>query len=133
MPTKPHRGRCHPDKGGRFFARALRMTTWAVCVILIATVCSCDREERDLGVAPASAEPVTTVSVTELHPGGASTQPTIGNKYDTNAYALSEEKRLFTQMNCGGCHSHGGGGMGPPLMDLKWIYGSSPQQIHASI
>jgi len=23
--------------------------------------------------------------------------------------------------------------MGPPLMDDKWIYGSSPQQIHATI
>ena len=27
------------------------------------------------------------------------------------------------QMNCVGCHCHGGGGMGPPLMDDEWRYG----------
>jgi len=36
-------------------------------------------------------------------------------------------------MNCVGCHSHGGGGMGPALMDSKWIYGSKPEQIFATI
>ena len=35
--------------------------------------------------------------------------------------------------NCVGCHAHGGGGMGPALMDSKWIYGSQPQQIFATI
>ena len=36
-------------------------------------------------------------------------------------------------MNCVGCHFHGGGGIGPPLMDEKWIYGSDPSQIFATI
>src|SRR5581483_11928376 len=35
--------------------------------------------------------------------------------------------------NCVGCHAHGGGGMGPPLMDQKWIYGSEPEQVYATI
>src|ERR1044071_3848683 len=45
---------------------------------------------------------------------------------ETNAYAIAEGKRLYTQLNCVGCHANGGGGMGPPLMDDKWIYGSAP-------
>ena len=36
-------------------------------------------------------------------------------------------------MNCVGCHSHGGGGMGPPLMDDEWRYGGRIDQIVASI
>jgi len=36
-------------------------------------------------------------------------------------------------MNCVGCHSHGGGGMGPTLMDSQWRYGGSIPQIAATI
>ena len=46
---------------------------------------------------------------------------------------MSEGKTLFQQFNCVGCHAQGGGGMGPPLMDEKWIYGSDPQNIFATI
>lgn len=53
--------------------------------------------------------------------------------YEGNAYALSEGKRLFQAMNCNGCHGNGGGGIGPPLMDDKWIYGSEPAQIFDTI
>jgi cytochrome c oxidase cbb3-type subunit 3 len=36
-------------------------------------------------------------------------------------------------MNCSGCHSNGGGGMGPALIDDQWIYGSSIENIVATI
>jgi cytochrome c oxidase cbb3-type subunit 3 len=46
---------------------------------------------------------------------------------------MAEGKRLYTFYNCSGCHSNGGGGMGPALMDDKWIYGSQPTNIFESI
>jgi cytochrome c oxidase cbb3-type subunit 3 len=46
---------------------------------------------------------------------------------------VGEGKRLFSAYNCAGCHQHGGGGIGPALMDAEWIYGSHPEQIYASI
>jgi cytochrome c oxidase cbb3-type subunit 3 len=47
---------------------------------------------------------------------------------------MSEGKRLFSQMNCTGCHANGGGGaIGPALTDDKWIYGSEPDHIFATI
>jgi cytochrome c oxidase cbb3-type subunit 3 len=46
---------------------------------------------------------------------------------------VSEGKRLYNQMNCSGCHFQGGGGIGPPLMDAEWIYGSAPQNIFETI
>lgn len=53
--------------------------------------------------------------------------------YERNAFALSEGKRLFQAMNCQGCHGDGGGGMGPPLMDDKWIYGFEPDSIFDTV
>src|SRR5437763_530975 len=50
-----------------------------------------------------------------------------------NAYAVSQGQQLFEQYNCSGCHFHGGGGIGPALMDDEWIYGSSPANIYTSI
>lgn len=50
-----------------------------------------------------------------------------------NAYHIAQGQRLFGWMNCSGCHSHGGGGMGPPLRDAKWRYGSSMDNIVQTI
>ena len=50
-----------------------------------------------------------------------------------NAFHLAQGQRLYAWMNCAGCHSHGGGGMGPPLRDDEWRYGGSMAQIVATI
>ena len=57
----------------------------------------------------------------------------VPDTYEENAFALSEGKRLYSAFNCVGCHAHGGGGMGPALIDDKWIYGHEPGQIFATI
>ena len=53
--------------------------------------------------------------------------------FDGNAEMIQSGKQLYAAMNCVGCHSHGGGGMGPPLMDDVWIYGSSIEHIVSTI
>jgi cytochrome c oxidase cbb3-type subunit 3 len=93
---------------------------------------NCKREKRDFkATAPPEQSPPNTNS--DLRPGGG-TQPTPNtNSFDENAYAVSQGQALYSAFNCVGCHAHGGGGMGVALMDNKWIYGSAPQQIFASI
>ncbi len=54
-------------------------------------------------------------------------------KYFDNPQAVITGMRLFGQYNCSGCHSNGGGGMGPSLMDDEWIYGSRLEQIHQTL
>ena len=54
--------------------------------------------------------------------------------YQDNAWGMGEGKRLYAAYNCAPCHGvNGGGAIGPPLMDDKWIYGSQPDQIYATI
>ncbi len=55
------------------------------------------------------------------------------NPYSGNAWGISEGKRLYTFYNCVGCHANGGGGMGPPLMDERWIYGSDDARVFETI
>lgn len=60
------------------------------------------------------------------------TDPRAEAYYD-NADAVIRGKQLFQQYNCSGCHSNGGGGMGPSLMDGQWIYGGRITQIHQTL
>src|SRR5579884_110484 len=94
---------------------------------------SCKREERGFRVAPPAAQAIETVRVSDLEPGGRYDYQPIKNPYEKNAYAMGEGQQLFESYNCVGCHAHGGGGMAPPLMDDKWIYGSEPQNVYATI
>ena len=88
---------------------------------------ACDREDRVFSdIAPSSDEPVDHI----LPPGES---PSASSRYGESAWMVSEGKTLFDAFNCSGCHAHGGGGMGPPLMDARWIYGSSPTNIFATI
>jgi cytochrome c oxidase cbb3-type subunit 3 len=94
---------------------------------------SCERESRRFHEAPPSSGHVATIKMSELQPGTPVPPPATVNQYEKNAWAVSEGKRLYGWYNCSGCHSQGGGGMGPPLMDDEWIYGSDPANIFATI
>jgi cytochrome c oxidase cbb3-type subunit 3 len=110
------------------------------CIVLFLLAISCKREERGFQVSPPDAQTVYKMSLTDLH-AGATSQPLPGmpttspvkNEYEENAYALSQGQQLFEKFNCGTCHAHGGGDIGPPFLDDKWIYGSDPEQVFAAI
>jgi cytochrome c oxidase cbb3-type subunit III len=94
---------------------------------------SCKREERAFTVSPPNAQPAEMVMTSDLQAGGASPVSPTTNAYEQNAYAIAQGQQFYEMYNCVGCHAHGAGGMGPALMDDKWIYGSNPEQIHATI
>jgi len=102
-------------------------------VTLVLATAACEREQRRFTEAsPASGVP-QTLKMGQLEPGGSPQQVAIQSEYEENAWAISEGKRNFEWFNCVGCHAHGGGGMGPPLIDSRWIYGSEPENIFATI
>ena len=110
-------------------SRAVRRGISLSFVLLLA---ACEREKRSIDEAPPKA-PAQFVSQVRLEPGPPVRRDTIEGPFDDNAYGTSEGMVLFNQMNCSGCHSNGGGGMGPALMDDEWTYGSTPHQIFATI
>jgi cytochrome c oxidase cbb3-type subunit 3 len=100
---------------------------------LALAVVACNSEKREFQEIPAGEQPKLAVKESELEPGGVIHAESTKVSYEGNAFALAEGKRLYTAMNCVGCHFHGGGGIGPPLMDDEWIYGSDPAQIFNTI
>lgn len=95
----------------------------------------CDREERHSRAKPVTETIPAGESPDTIYPGTGTAPPLDPRAalYDNNAPALAEGQMLYTQMNCVGCHSHGGGGMGPALMDDEWRYGGRIDQIAATI
>jgi cytochrome c oxidase cbb3-type subunit III len=80
--------------------------------------------------------PPGSVIASALAPGLPHSTTTVDPRaaqYYDNADAVVTGKRLFGQYNCSGCHSNGGGGMGPSLMDNEWIYGGRLEQIHQTL
>jgi cytochrome c oxidase cbb3-type subunit 3 len=105
--------------------------TLAVALALAA----CQREKRRFEIPPDESAPPAHTSMSPLVGGTtdfalrAERQRTFGE----NAYQISQGKTLYGAFNCYGCHAWGGGDIGPPLMDEKWIYGGEIDQIYLSI
>ena len=115
-------------------APARRRMAIAGCLVLSAIATGCETERRRFADTVASVPADNGVRQSPLKPGEpvADTLPPL--PYEETAYAISEGQRLYAWYNCAGCHAtNGGGGMGPPLIDGEWIYGSSPENIYATI
>jgi cytochrome c oxidase cbb3-type subunit 3 len=106
-----------------------------VAIALLALVCGCDRDRQEPRGKPLGETVPMAAAPDTIFPGGGRPAPLDARAaaYEGNAYAIAQGQQLFTWMNCVGCHSHGGGGMGPALMDGKWRYGGRIDQIVASI
>ena len=72
-----------------------------VMVVVALLLGACEREQRHLVNPLAAAPGAEAASVTP--------------RQERVAYDVSQGKRLFRWYNCSGCHSNGGGGMGPVL------------------
>jgi cytochrome c oxidase cbb3-type subunit III len=110
----------------------------ASCLVLCAAALAlgaCDREERHSRSKPVGGTIPAGESPDTIYPGGGTPPPLDARAalYDNNSPAIAEGQQLFSWMNCVGCHSHGGGGMGPALMDDEWRYGGRIDQIAATI
>jgi cytochrome c oxidase cbb3-type subunit 3 len=107
-------------------------TQLALLAVACAAMSACERERRPFSDShtEAAAESDTTSALRPVNTRAAISEPF---PYSDNAYAQNDGKRLFFAYNCAGCHSHGGGGMGPALMDSAWTYGFEPKDIYATI
>jgi cytochrome c oxidase cbb3-type subunit 3 len=112
------------------FSKFRSLLAHALIGSLLVAGAGCEREKRDFRVL--EGETMKPRQLSSLVVGGAAPSVPV-RKYEQNAYDISQGKQLFSWLNCSGCHAKGGGGMGPALMDDKWIYGASIDNIAASI
>jgi cytochrome c oxidase cbb3-type subunit 3 len=81
----------------------------------------------------ASAPVPVTVAVGPI-PGPPHDTPMMANPFSGDRTATGEGRQLFIRFNCSGCHGgRAGGGMGPSLRDVDWLYGSTEAQVFSSI
>jgi cytochrome c oxidase cbb3-type subunit III len=113
-----------------------RSSALVVSMLLVSSMSACHRENRYFEPPKNSDAPPTQIQLSSLVAGQSSPlqfREQQKKMYEENAYHLSEGKRLYTWFNCVGCHAHGGGDSGPPLMDDQWIYGGEIDQIYLTI
>jgi cytochrome c oxidase cbb3-type subunit 3 len=115
-----------------------RLVAWGCTAALLAS--SCHREKRQLKVDTIGQQRALPSRPLDLfaRPASGEVKPapprSAYRPYEGNALSISEGQRLYGWYNCAGCHAGGGGGgMGPPLIDHEWRYGSEPEQIYATI
>ncbi|GAA4752665.1 c-type cytochrome [Sphingomonas daechungensis] len=113
---------------------SLRFRNSTALLALAAALWGCNREERQTRGKPLG-ETATAAMPDTVYPGtgNAPAPDPRAAQYEGNASAIAQGQMLYNQMNCVGCHFHGGGGMGVALMDGKWRYGGRIDQIVASI
>lgn len=109
-------------------SQRLRLAVLLVCTAGLLLACG-DREKHNK--QPQSAKPTELSNTSDLYAGAPPPSPEAPAKASEEVLAAGE--KLYSAYNCNGCHSAGGGGMGPPLMDEEWIYGGRPEQIVATL
>ena len=97
-----------------------------------------DRMPERRAAAPAGSPGRGCSRPVALMPNGISGAPpqtyfALDKPYESNAYDLSEGKRLYSWFGCKACHSDGQGGAGPAFLDGWWYYGPEMVSIFASI
>ena len=115
-----------------------RVARWLL--LACALVAGCDREKREFASVDApAAPPADLVRTSALQPGtpvadtGGDAAHARGEHFEGNAWHVNQGQQLYQAFNCTGCHGHGGGAIGPALMDAQWRYGGRIEQVHASI
>jgi len=106
----------------------------ALLATLLAALPACRGDDGHRLLPPTTTVQPVPVVTSDLRAGGVPSEPAAENPYAQDEHALTAGRELYGAMNCAGCHGPaGGGGIGPPLADAKWIYGGEPENIVQSI
>ncbi|MGI4878833.1 MAG: c-type cytochrome [Janthinobacterium lividum] len=117
----------------------------AVAGLALVTLAACNKAPSTTAATTASTTTADAGATAPAAPAKAAFQPAraaglTAGQIDPRVLPYLNSKPVvlagmagFKSHNCNGCHSNGGGGMGPSLMDATWIYGGRIEDIHATI
>jgi cytochrome c oxidase cbb3-type subunit 3 len=117
------------------FTSAMNRVQPHVSLLLLTLFAGCQREARETNNPPMPFSQAKLATTSTVMAGGTTPASPDARTlhYEKNAWHVSEGQRLYTDFNCVECHAHGGGGIGVPLIDDEWIYGSSSPQVVATL
>lgn len=100
----------------------------AACVLTL--LAACGRSESSGGSTPPSVRyPNHVAAGGSQPPSGDITTPLKNDSTDA-----SDGSKIFSQMNCDGCHGGGAlGWVGPSLVDGRWRYGGTDGAVFQSV
>jgi cytochrome c oxidase cbb3-type subunit III len=111
----------------------LRLHRGPLVILLAAAIADCKQESAEQATEREGARQAV-LPVGELQAGPPVERPLMRNPLEHESNAVAEGSRIFAWFNCAGCHGvKGGGGIGPPLRDPQWIYGSDPASIFQTL
>lgn len=100
-------------------------------VVCLGVGAACSSKPPDL--SSSAAPPPITAAVGPI-PGPSAPPPAALNPFTGDRSASAQGRQLFVRFNCSGCHGgRAGGGMGPSLRDVDWMYGNSDAQLFSTI
>ena len=105
------------------------------CCALFSALLAWQRGAREFRLVPPAAAELDRM---RLMPNGISGAPpdvyfALGRTYESDAYNLSQGKRLYAWFGCASCHADGRGATGPSFLDGWWFYGPQMVSVAASI
>lgn len=100
----------------------------SVIALLVLAAAACRKAET-------SAAPPSVRSESHVQAGGvAPLTGSLNNPFVGDRASAGEGGKVFSAMNCDGCHGGGATGfVGPSLVDGRWRYGGSDGEIYLSI
>ena len=106
-----------------------RHTRLGACVATFTNI-KCYAEAKHSSDVPLAIRHEANLSAGGVPPAGVALE----NPYKDDKQRAQTGERLFSSMNCDGCHGGGGlGSMGPSLVDGRWHYGGADGEIFHSI
>src|SRR3569832_1020089 len=110
------------DCTSRGEAITMRVVVLLLCIV---TLGGCEREKRELRLDPPVADALDKIALMPNRIAGAPPQVyfALDKPNESNAYNLSEGKRLYSWFGCKSCHGDGEGGIGTTILDGWWYYG----------
>jgi cytochrome c551/c552 len=110
-------------------------TGWGAILVFGACVATftninCYAEAKHSSDVPPAIRQEANLSAGGVPPAGVALE----NPYKNDKQRAQTGERLFSSMNCDGCHGGGGlGWMGPSLVDGRWHYGGADGEVFHSI
>ena len=110
-------------------------TGWGAILVFGACVATftnikCYAEAKHSSDVPPAIRHEANLSAGGVPPAGVALE----NPYKNDKQRAQTGERLFSSMNCDGCHGGGGlGWMGPSLVDGRWHYGGADGEVFHSI